>query len=108
MRLGVPLVDRRVRDDCSVTLARYCPEAVARDRARRRHVFSRGCEGDAVDIEHVDLRPRLGGLEGGCQDAAAAGEIEDPIYVLAGRDEGYVEFYDEYPAEVKDGKRPKN
>ncbi len=35
-------------------------------------------------------------------------EVEDPIYVLAGRDEGYVEFYDEYPAEVKDGKRPKN
>jgi fatty-acyl-CoA synthase len=37
-----------------------------------------------------------------------AGEIEDPIYVLAGRDEGYVEFYDEYPQEVADGKRPKN
>jgi fatty-acyl-CoA synthase len=35
-------------------------------------------------------------------------EIEDPIYVLAGRDEGYVEFYDDYPQEVKDGKRPKN
>ena len=35
-------------------------------------------------------------------------EVEDPIYVLAGRDEGYVDYYDEYPAEVKDGKRPKN
>lgn len=35
-------------------------------------------------------------------------EIEDPIYVLAGRDEGYVEFYDDYPEEVKAGKRPKN
>ncbi len=35
-------------------------------------------------------------------------EVEDPLYVLSGRDEGYVEFYDEYPAEVKDGKRPKN
>jgi fatty-acyl-CoA synthase len=34
--------------------------------------------------------------------------IEDPIYVLAGREEGYVEFYDEYPGEVKDGKKPKN
>lgn len=33
-------------------------------------------------------------------------EVEDPIYVLAGRDEGYVEFYDEYLQEVKDGKRP--
>ncbi len=37
-----------------------------------------------------------------------ADEIEDPIYVLAGRDEGYVEFYDDYLGEVKDGKRPKN
>jgi fatty-acyl-CoA synthase len=34
-------------------------------------------------------------------------EVEDPIYVLAGRDEGYVEFYDEYPKEVADGKKPK-
>ncbi len=35
-------------------------------------------------------------------------EIEDPIYVLSGRDEGYVEFYDEYLGEVKDGKKPKS
>jgi fatty-acyl-CoA synthase len=35
-------------------------------------------------------------------------DVDDPIYVLAGRDEGYVEFYDEYPAEVKAGQRPKN
>jgi fatty-acyl-CoA synthase len=38
----------------------------------------------------------------------ASDEIEDPIYVLKGRDEGYVEFYDEYPEEVKAGKAPKN
>ncbi len=34
-------------------------------------------------------------------------EVEDPIYALVGRDAGYVEFYDAYPDEVKDGKRPK-
>ncbi|WP_102144858.1 long-chain-acyl-CoA synthetase FadD6 [Mycobacterium hubeiense] len=34
-------------------------------------------------------------------------DIDDPIYVLAGRDEGYVPFYEQYPNEVKDGKRPK-
>lgn len=34
-------------------------------------------------------------------------DVEDPIYVLAGRDEGYIEFYDEYPDHVKAGKRPK-
>lgn len=34
-------------------------------------------------------------------------KVEDPIYVLSGRDEGYVEYYDEYLTEVKDGKKPK-
>lgn len=34
-------------------------------------------------------------------------DIEDPLYVLAGRDEGYVPFYPEYPDEVTSGKRPK-
>ena len=32
--------------------------------------------------------------------------IEDPLYVLAGRDDGYVPFYDDYPDEVAAGKRP--
>ncbi|BBX91215.1 long-chain-acyl-CoA synthetase [Mycolicibacterium boenickei] len=34
-------------------------------------------------------------------------DIKDPLYVLAGRDEGYVPFYPEYPEEVTAGKRPK-
>lgn len=34
-------------------------------------------------------------------------DIEDPLYVLAGKDEGYVPFYPEYPDEVTAGKRPK-
>ncbi|MBS4727058.1 long-chain-acyl-CoA synthetase [Mycobacterium sp. SM1] len=33
--------------------------------------------------------------------------IHDPLYVLAGRDEGYVPFYAEYPHEVSAGKRPR-
>ncbi|MBV5246959.1 MULTISPECIES: long-chain-acyl-CoA synthetase FadD6 [Mycolicibacterium] len=33
-------------------------------------------------------------------------KVEDPIYVLSGREEGYVEFYEEYLVEVKDGKKP--
>jgi fatty-acyl-CoA synthase len=35
-------------------------------------------------------------------------DVEDPIYVLKGRNEGYVEYYDEFPDEVKSGKAPKN
>jgi fatty-acyl-CoA synthase len=34
-------------------------------------------------------------------------DVDDPVYVLKGRDEGYVEYYDDYPEEVADGKRPK-
>jgi fatty-acyl-CoA synthase len=56
--------------------------------------------------QKVDLRKEgYGGSTGEGDDDDV--EIEDRIYVLAGRDEGYVEFYDEYPDEVKDGKRPK-
>jgi fatty-acyl-CoA synthase len=57
--------------------------------------------------QKVDLRKQgYGGNTGeGDEDA---GQIDDPIYVLAGRDEGYVEFYDDYPSEVVDGKRPKS
>jgi fatty-acyl-CoA synthase len=34
-------------------------------------------------------------------------DVKDPLYVLAGRDEGYVPYYDEYPDEVAAGKRPR-
>jgi fatty-acyl-CoA synthase len=33
--------------------------------------------------------------------------IADPLYVLCGREEGYVPFYDDYPAEVGAGRRPR-
>ena len=33
-------------------------------------------------------------------------DVNDALYVLAGRDEGYVPYYDEYPEEVASGKRP--
>jgi fatty-acyl-CoA synthase len=34
-------------------------------------------------------------------------DVTDPLYVLCGRDDGYVPFYDEYPAEVAAGRRPR-
>jgi fatty-acyl-CoA synthase len=49
--------------------------------------------------QKVDLRKE--GFGGDDQN------VDDPVYVLAGREEGYVPFYDEYPAEVVEGKRPK-
>ncbi|QZT61596.1 long-chain-acyl-CoA synthetase FadD6 [Mycolicibacterium austroafricanum] len=41
--------------------------------------------------------------EGGDDDV----KIDDPLYVLSGREEGYVPFYEEYPHEVREGKKPK-
>jgi fatty-acyl-CoA synthase len=52
-----------------------------------------------------DLRKEgYGGTSGeGDEDVE---DIEDPIYVLGGRDEGYVPFYDEYLQDVVEGKKP--
>ncbi|MET0456410.1 MAG: long-chain-acyl-CoA synthetase, partial [Mycobacterium sp.] len=62
--------------------------------------------------QKVELRKQgYGGGSGeaeGDDDDTEAGQLDDPIYVLAGREEGYVPFYQEYPGEVVDGKRPKS
>ena len=52
-----------------------------------------------------DLRKHGYGASSG--EEADDAKIEDPIYVLSGRSEGYVPFYDEYPADVAAGKKPK-
>ena len=41
------------------------------------------------------------------RDQAFGDDVVDPLYVLAGRREGYIPFYDGYPREVAAGKRPK-
>jgi fatty-acyl-CoA synthase len=40
------------------------------------------------------------------REQAYGPDVKDPLYVLAGRDEGYVPYYDEYPDEVAAGRRP--
>ncbi|MGB9227735.1 long-chain-acyl-CoA synthetase FadD6 [Mycobacterium sp.] len=40
------------------------------------------------------------------RDQAYGADVKDPLYVLAGRVEGYVPYYDEYADEVSSGKRP--
>jgi fatty-acyl-CoA synthase len=40
------------------------------------------------------------------REQAYGPDVQDPLYVLAGRGDGYVPFYDEYPEEVAEGKRP--
>ena len=41
------------------------------------------------------------------REQAYGEEVDDPIFVLAGRREGYIPFHDEYPEEVAAGQRPK-
>jgi fatty-acyl-CoA synthase len=40
------------------------------------------------------------------REQAYGPDVKDPLYVLAGRDDGYVPYYGEYPEEVAAGKRP--
>jgi len=40
------------------------------------------------------------------RDQGYGPDVKDPLYVLAGRDAGYVPYYDEYPDEVASGRRP--
>ncbi|MEZ0341875.1 long-chain-acyl-CoA synthetase FadD6 [Mycobacterium sp. pV006] len=56
--------------------------------------------------QKVDLRKEgYGGSSGEGDDDDV--KIDDPIYVLSGKEEGYVPFYDEYLQEVAAGKKPK-
>jgi fatty-acyl-CoA synthase len=41
------------------------------------------------------------------REQAYGADIADPLYVLAGREDGYVPFYDGYADEVAEGKRPR-
>ncbi|CAJ1580691.1 long-chain-acyl-CoA synthetase FadD6 [[Mycobacterium] wendilense] len=41
------------------------------------------------------------------REQAYGDEVTDPLYVLAGRREGYIPFHDEYPEQVAAGQRPK-
>ncbi len=40
------------------------------------------------------------------REQAYGPDVKDPLYVLAGRDDGYLPYYAEYPDEVAAGKRP--
>jgi fatty-acyl-CoA synthase len=41
------------------------------------------------------------------REEAYGSHVEDPLYVLAGRTEGYIPYHDAYPDEVASGQRPK-
>ena len=91
---AVKLRDGAEFDGKSLARAVYEPAARLRAAAVRAGGGVTGAHHDVQEpqgrVARAGLRPRR----------------EDPLYVLAGRDEGYVPYYDEYPEEVAAGKRP--
>ncbi|CAN5235112.1 long-chain-acyl-CoA synthetase FadD6 [soil metagenome] len=41
------------------------------------------------------------------REQAYGSDVDDPLYVLAGREDGYVPYYSEYPEEVAAGQKPR-
>jgi fatty-acyl-CoA synthase len=42
----------------------------------------------------------------GLREQGYGADVDDPVYVLNGRDDGYVPYYDDYPDDVAAGERP--
>ena len=53
--------------------------------------------GDDIDVQEP---------QGGAANQAYGPDVADPLYVLCGREEGYLPFYDGYAEEVAAGRRP--
>ena len=73
-------------------------------------LFVRVVEGTRahLDVQEPEGRPAQGGLRRQLRRGRRRGERDrGPDLRAVRQDEGYVEFYDEYPDEVKDGKKPK-
>jgi fatty-acyl-CoA synthase len=99
-RAGMAAV--KLRDD-----AEFDGKALARTVYEQLPVYALPLFVRVVDsMEHTTtFKSRKVDLREQAYHLAGTG-IEDPLYVLAGRDEGYVLFYDDYPDEVAAGKRP--
>lgn len=57
-------------------------------------------------VESIEQTTTFKSRKVGLREQAYGPDVADPLYVLAGRDEGYVPYYDEYPEEVASGKWP--
>jgi fatty-acyl-CoA synthase len=61
-------------------------------------------------VRHVDSLEQTSTFKSRKVDLRNQGygsDITDPLYVLNGREDGYVPYYDEYPDEVAAGSLPK-
>jgi fatty-acyl-CoA synthase len=59
-------------------------------------------------VDSLEQTSTFKSKKSGLREQGYGPEVEDPLYVLQGRDEGFVPFYNDYPDEVAAGSRPKN
>jgi fatty-acyl-CoA synthase len=58
-------------------------------------------------VDSLEHTSTVKSKKSGLRDQGYGPDVEDPLYVLNGREEGYVPYYDEYPDQVAAGSRPK-
>ncbi|MBV9352285.1 MAG: long-chain-acyl-CoA synthetase [Mycobacterium sp.] len=58
-------------------------------------------------VDSLEHTPTFKRKKAGLREQGYGSDIADPLYVLKGRDVGYVPYYDEYPDEVAAGSLPK-
>ncbi len=59
-------------------------------------------------VDSLEQTSTFKSKKSGLREQGYGPEVEDPLYVLQGPDEGFVPFYNDYPDEVAAGSRPKN
>jgi fatty-acyl-CoA synthase len=59
-------------------------------------------------VDSLDQTSTFKSKKSGLRKQGYKPDVEDPLYVLNGRDEGFVPFYNDYPDEVAAGSRPKD
>jgi len=59
-------------------------------------------------VESLEQTSTFKSKKSGLREQGYGPDVEDPLYVLKGREEGYVPYYDQYPDEVAAGSQPKD
>jgi fatty-acyl-CoA synthase len=59
-------------------------------------------------VESLEYTSTFKSRKGRLREEGYGPDVKDPVYVLAGRKDGYVPYYDGYPGEVAAGSRPQD
>ncbi len=59
-------------------------------------------------VDSLEQTSTFKSKKSGLREQGYGSDVDDPLYVLKGREEGYVPYYDEYADEVAAGSRPRS